>query len=102
MREKCETRAKLPQILTKLAFRHTHRSVLSSNRDRKEAANEAAAKKLGEDIRTTNLGKELIGSRIKMECWDSMEVQKKEVSHTATGNTSPVATYYIYIFSRAG
>lgn len=60
---------------------------LISNRDRKVAANEAAAKKLGEDIRTRNLGKELIGSRIKMECWDSMEVQKKEVSQTAGGNT---------------
>lgn len=45
------------------------------------AANEAAAKKLAEDIRTRNLGKELIASRIKMECWDSMEVQKKEVGH---------------------
>lgn len=47
------------------------------------AANEAAAKKLAEDIRTRNLGKELIASRIKMECWDSMEVQKKEVGHIA-------------------
>lgn len=44
------------------------------------AANEAAAKRLGEDIRKRNLEKELIGSRIRMECWDSMEVQKKEVS----------------------
>lgn len=52
-------------------------------RDRKVAANEAAAKKLGEDIRTRNLGKELIASRIKIECWDSMEVQKKQVSHIA-------------------
>lgn len=51
------------------------------NRDRKVAANEAAAKKLAEDIRTRNLGKELIASRIKMECWDSMEIQKKEVGH---------------------
>lgn len=51
-----------------------------SARDRKVAANEAAAKKLGEDIRTRNLGKELIASRIKIECWDSMEVQKKQVS----------------------
>lgn len=65
------------------------------NRDRKVAANEAAAKKLGEDIRTRNLGKELIGSRIKIECWDSMEVQKKEVSHAAAGSTSPIAAYYI-------
>ncbi|CAM9308631.1 unnamed protein product [Ectocarpus sp. 4 AP-2014] len=50
-----------------------------AGRDRKVAANEAAAKKLGEDIRTRNLGKELIASRIKIECWDSMEVQKKQV-----------------------
>ncbi|CAN0362423.1 unnamed protein product [Pylaiella littoralis] len=50
-----------------------------AGRDRKVAANEAAAKKLGEDIRKRNLGKELIGSRIRIECWDSMEVQKKEV-----------------------
>ncbi|CAM9331513.1 unnamed protein product [Ectocarpus sp. 6 AP-2014] len=50
-----------------------------AGRDRKIDANEAAAKKLGEDIRTRNLGKELIASRIKIECWDSMEVQKKQV-----------------------
>lgn len=56
---------------------------MSSNRDRKVTANEAAAKKLAEDIRTRNLGKELIASRIKTECWDSMEVQKKEVGHNS-------------------
>lgn len=66
---------------------------LSSNRDRKVAANETAAKKLAEDIRTRNLGKELIASRIKMECWDSMEVQKKEVgNHAAEITFSFVAT----------
>lgn len=52
----------------------------ATDRDRKVAFNEAAAKRLGEDIRKRNLAKELVGSRIKLECWDSMEVQKKEVS----------------------
>ncbi|CAM9456895.1 unnamed protein product [Scytosiphon promiscuus] len=56
-----------------------------AGRDRKVAANEAAAKKLGEDIRTRNLGKELVGSRIKRECWDSMEVQNKEVWRVQPG-----------------
>lgn len=52
------------------------------------AANETAAKKLAEDIRTRNLGKELIASRIKTECWNSMEVQKKEVSRNAADGPS--------------
>lgn len=54
---------------------------IASDRDRKVASNETAAKKLREDIGKKNLSKELVGSRIKSECWDSMEVQKKEVSH---------------------
>lgn len=66
-----------------------HVACLAPNRDRKVAANEAAAKKLAEDVRTRNLGKELIASRIKMECWDSMEVQKKEVGHGDAGITYP-------------
>ena len=48
-------------------------------RDRKVAANKAAAERLADEIRTKNLAKDLIGSRIKLECWDAMEVQKKEV-----------------------
>lgn len=50
------------------------------HRDRKVASNKAAAERLGEEIRTKNLAKELVGSRIKLECWDAMEVQKKEVT----------------------
>lgn len=49
------------------------------NRDRKVASNKAGAQRLAEDIRKRNLAKELVASRIKIECWDSMEVQKKEV-----------------------
>ena len=44
------------------------------------AANKAAAERLAEEIRTKNLAKELVGARIKSECWDAMEVQKKEAS----------------------
>lgn len=54
----------------------------ATGRDRKVTFNEATAKRLGEDIRKRNLAKELVGSRIKLECWDSMEVQKKEVGFT--------------------
>lgn len=54
----------------------------ATGRDRKVTFNKAAAKRLGEDIRKRNLAKELVGSRIKLECWDSMEVQKKEVGFT--------------------
>lgn len=53
--------------------------VLVTARDRKVASNKAAAERLADEIRTKNLAKELIGARIKLECWDAMEVQKKEV-----------------------
>ncbi|CAM9814816.1 unnamed protein product, partial [Discosporangium mesarthrocarpum] len=50
-----------------------------AGRDRKIAANEAAANALRQRIKMQNLTKELIGARIKAECWDSMEIQAKEV-----------------------
>lgn len=48
-------------------------------RDRKVATNEAAANRLRDDIKKRNLAKELVRARIKAECWESMDVQKKEV-----------------------
>lgn len=51
-------------------------------RDRKVAANQMAVNRLRMQIRRRNLAKELIRARIKQECWDSMEVQKKEVQYS--------------------
>ena len=54
-----------------------------TQRDRKVSANEAAAKRLHGDIERKKLEKKLIASRIKAACWDSMEVQKREVKDSS-------------------
>ncbi|CAM9692261.1 unnamed protein product, partial [Choristocarpus tenellus] len=52
-----------------------------AGRDRKIAANEKEAESLRQTIQGQNLTKELIGARIKSDCWDSMEIQAKEVTN---------------------